>query len=157
MTPPRLIAATELVAISWIRGIRDLTASGVGDQIPSDEREWEAGGYIVVPVTVGGTPMDTGPVRRPVVQVECWATVASSARLPWRKAANLAEQIQLAAYDRSYWSPRPLYLGDGYPQAMVRAAKPMTHPMRIWSDAGDYAGYRLDLYLMWVAQGESLP
>lgn len=157
MTTPRLLATTELVAISWIRGIRDLTASGVGSQLPADEYEWAAGGYIVVPVTVGGTPMDSAPVQRPVVQVECWATNPSSARLPWLKAANLAEQVRLAAYDRTYWSPRPLELGNGYPLAWVRSARLLTHPRRVWSDAGDYAGYIADLQLMWVAQGENLP
>lgn len=157
MTAPRLIATSELVAQAWIRGIPGLTADGVGGQLPAAEREWARGGYIVVPVTVGGTPMDSGPVQRPVVQVECWATNPGSARLPWLKAVNLAEQVRLAAYDRTYASPRPLNLGAGYPTGWVRAVKPMTHPKRVWSDEGDYAGYVFDLYLMWVAAGEALP
>lgn len=157
MTAPRLIASTELVVQAWIRGIPGLTASGVGSQLPAVEQEWADGGYIVVPFTVGGTPMDSAPVQRPVVQVECWATVPDSDKLPWLKAANLAEQVRLAAYDRTYASARPLQLGGGYPTAWVRAVKPMTHPRRVWSDQGDYAGYLMDLYLMWISAGENLP
>jgi len=157
VTTPAPIASTELVAQAWIRGVPGLTASGVGSQLPAAEKEWAAGGYIVVPVTVGGTPMDSGPVNRPVVQVECWATVLNSDKLPWRVAANLADQVRLATYDRTGASQRPLQLGAGYPTCWVRTIKPMTHPRRIWSDEGDYAGYQMDLYLMWISAGENLP
>jgi hypothetical protein len=96
-------------------------------------------------------------LRRPVVQVECWATVPGSDKLPWRMAGNLADQVRLACYDRGYTSPRPLVLPDGYPVAWVRSVKPLTHPRRIWSDQGDYAGFALDLYFTWISQTENLP
>jgi hypothetical protein len=151
------LASTDLVCQAWIAGIPGFTASGVGAQLPAAEAEWAAGGYVVVPFTVGGTPMDTAPVQRPVVQVECWATVPNSDKLPWRKAQNLADQIRMASYDRGYASPRPLQLPAPYPVAWVRSVKVLTHPKRIWSDAGDYAGVVFDLWLMWIAEGENIP
>lgn len=157
MTAPRLLATTELVAVAWIAGIQGFTASGVGTQLPDDETSWADGGYVVLPVTVGGTPQANAPIFQPVVQVECWATVPGSDKLPWLMAANLAEQISMATYDRSGAFNRPLTLPDGYPVAWVKSARLLTHPRRVWSDVGDYAGYVFDLYLMWIAAGENLP
>lgn len=154
MAAPVLYATTELVAVAWVGGIESLTASGVGTQLPADETTWAAGGYVVVPVTVGGTPMANAPVQRPVCQVECWATNAGSDKLPWLKAANLAEQIRMATYDRSGAFGRPLALGPGYPVARVKSATILTQPRRVWSDAGDYAGYVFDLAVQFVAAGE---
>lgn len=157
MTTPPALATNELVAIAWVAGIPGFTASGVGDQLPASEMEWAEGGYVVVPFTVGGTPMDSAPVQRPVVSVQCWATVPNSDKLPWRKAGNLADQIRLATYDRGYASRRPLRLPDPYPICWVQVAKVLTHPQRIFSDAGDYAGFSFDLYLTWISQGERIP
>jgi hypothetical protein len=157
-TPPLPVyASTDLVAAAWISGIPGLTASGVGDQLPAVEAEWAAGGYIVVPFTVGGTPMDNAPVQRPVVQVECWYTIPGSDKLPWRMAQNLADQVRMATYDRGYASRRPLQLPAPYPIAWVQSARPLTHPMRVWSDEGDYAGVLFSLELIWVQQGQIIP
>jgi len=154
---PFAYASTDLVAAAWVAGIPGFTASGVGSQLPAVEAEWAQGGYVVVPFTVGGTPMDSAPVQRPVVQVECWATVPDSDKLPWRKAQNLADQIRMATYDRGYASRRPLHLPAPYPVAWVQSAKVLTHPKRIWSDAADYAGVTFDLFLIWIAAGENVP
>ena len=149
-----LSATSELVAVAWVGSIESLTASGVGTQLPADETTWAAGGYVVVPVTVGGTPHPVIPLQRPVCQVECWATNAGSDKLPWGKAANLAEQIRMATYDRTGAYGRPLTLGPGYPAARVKSAVILTQPRRVWSDAGDYAGFLFDLALQFVAAGE---
>jgi hypothetical protein len=149
-----LYATTELVAVAWISGIPGLTASGVGEQLPAAEAEWAAGGFVVVPVTVGGTPHSSMPVQRPVVQVETWATIPGSDKLPWLKAAQLAEQIRIGSYDRTGAFGRPITLPGTYPTAWVKAATILTQPRRIWSDLGDYAGYTFDLLLHFVAAGE---
>lgn len=155
-TPPPIASNSE-VARAWIAGIPGLTAAGVGEQLPASEYEWANGGYVVVPFTVGGTPMDSGDVQRPVVQVECWYTIPNSDKLPWRMAENLADQIRLATYDRGYASRRPLNLPAPYPIAWVQSARALTHPMRVWSDIGDYAGVLFSLELIWVQQGERIP
>jgi hypothetical protein len=164
-----LYATTSLVAVTWIATIPGLTASGVGNQLPAVENEWAAGGYVVVPVTVGGTPGNSGLIRHPVVQVECWATNPSSDKLPWGMAEQLAEQIRMGTADRNRFG-RPLDLDVtaarlanepgavyGYPVAWVRSATMLTHPHRIWSDAGDYAGVTFNLGLTFVSSGEQIP
>jgi hypothetical protein len=157
LTTPPLIASNSLVAQTYIATIPGLTAAGVGDQLPASEMEWADGGYVVVPFTVGGTPMGSAPVRRPVVQVECWYTIPNSDKLPWRMAENLADQIMLATDDRGYAGRRPLNLPAPYPIAWVQSARALTHPMRVWSDIGDYAGVLFSLELIWVQQGEIIP
>jgi hypothetical protein len=155
-----LYATTEKVAVAWIASIPGLTAAGVGTQLPAAETEWGSAdgtpGYVVVPVTVGGTPMANAPVQRPVVQVECWATIPGSDYLPWNAAAQLPEQIRMATYDRSGAFSRLLDLGPGYPSARVLAATILTQPRRVWSDEGDYAGFLFNLMLQFVAAGEEI-
>lgn len=161
MTAPALIlhASNTLVCQAWIRTIPGLTADGVAGQLPSDETSWAANGFIVVPVTVGGTPHDTIPVRRPVVQVEAWGTVPGSDKLPWGIPDQLCEQIRRGTYDRVNIG-RPLTITSGsvtYPSARVLSAKMMTEPRRIFSDIGDYAGYQTSLMLQWVQIAEVIP
>lgn len=160
MSPPTvLIPNTDLVAVAWIRSIPGLTADGVATQLPSDESTWAENGFVVVPTAVGGTPGNNLPVRNPVCQVETWGTVPGSDKLPWGIPAGLAEQIRLATYDRAAFA-RPLPITAGsvtYPPAHVLGATVVTEPRRIWSDAGDFAGYALDLLLTWVAAGEVMP
>lgn len=155
-TLAQLHAPTDLVAQAWIRSLPGLVADGVAGQLPSDETTWAANGFVVVPTTVGGSPHSSIPVRRPVLQVECWATVPGSDKLPWGIANQLAEQIRFGTYDRTMFG-RPLAIASGkvtYPPAHVLGAQIMTEPRRAWSDAGDYAGFIFDLMLHFVAAGE---
>jgi hypothetical protein len=149
----------DLVVQQWIRTISGFTADGVGGELPEDEYAWAQGGYVLVPVTVGGTPGTYAPIRKPVAQIECWATVPGSDKLPWSIATQLAEQIRMATYDRVTCS-RLLYITNGsvsYPPARVLSSTCMTEPRRIYSDAGDYAGQTFDLELQFVAcEGEQI-
>lgn len=152
----QLHSPTDLVAVAWIASIPGLVADGVATQLPADETKWAANGFVVVPVSVGGTPHSSIPVRRPVVQVETWATVPGSDRLPWNLANQLMEQIRFGTYDRGTFG-RALSIRAGsvaYPAAHVLGARLMTEPRRIWSDLGDFAGYTADLMLHFVAAGE---
>ena len=156
MTIATLHTPTDLVAVAWVKTIPGLVADGVATQLPADETTWASNGFVVVPATVGGTPHQNIPVRRPVCQVECWATVPGSDKLPWGMANALAEQIRAGTYDRTTFG-RPLNIVAGgvtYPTARVISARCHTEPRRIWSDAGDYAGFTFDLGLQWVAAGE---
>jgi hypothetical protein len=158
-TLAQLHSPTDLVAVAWIKSVPGLVADGVATQLPADETSWAKNGFVVVPVTVAGTPHDTIPLRRPLVQVECWGTVPGSDKLPWGIPTQLAEQIRMGTYDRVSFG-RPLLItagGVSYPPARVLSAKIMTEPHRIWSDAGDYAGVTFDLALQYVAAGEVIP
>lgn len=158
-TLAQLHTPADLVAVAWIASIPGLVADGVATSLPSDETTWAANGFVVVPTHVGGTPHSTIPLRRPVLQVECWGTVPGSDKLPWGIPNQLAEQIRAGTYDRTAFS-RPLAITAGtvaYPAARVLSAKMLTEPRRIWSDQGDYAGYVFDLALQFVAAGEEIP
>ncbi len=157
-TIAQLHSSNDLVAVAWIRSIPGLVADGVATQLPADETAWAANGFVVVPLQVGGTPHATIPLRRPVVQVETWATVPGSDKLPWGIANQLAEQIRAGTYDRTAFG-RLLTItagGVSYPYARVKSAKMMTEPRRVWHDTGDYAGYLFDLALQWTSAGEEV-
>jgi hypothetical protein len=150
---------SRLVFTAWIASIPGFTASGVGNQLPTDETTWSQGGYVVVPATVGGTPEGNMPLRKPVGQVECWATIPGSDKLPWNMAEDLAEQIYFATLDRFSFG-RLLNIsenGVAYPSARASSAKVLTEPHQIWSDIGDYAGWGFDLLLQWTQIGELVP
>ena len=155
----QLHCTTDLVAVAWLRTIPGLTADVVATQLPSDEGKWAANGALVVPVSIGGTPHSTMALRRPVVQVDAWGTVAGSDKLPWGIPNQLAEQVRAGTYDRVTFG-RPLVITAGsvsYLMARVLSARMMTEPRRVWSDAGDYAGFSFDLALQWVSAGEEVP
>ena len=154
MTPAHV--PNDQVFVAWISTIADFTADGVGTLLPEDTSAWSANGYVVVPVTVGGTPHSTMPMRRPVGQVDCRAVSPGTEFPPWGKAADLAEQIRFATYDRNNFG-RPLTVtvgGNPFPDVMVRSAKILTEPHRMYADGADYAGYSFDLALQWVQVGE---
>jgi len=149
---------TDLVAVAWIATITGLTADGVADQLPADQSTWTENGFVAVPATVGGTPHATSPVRRPVVQVDCWATNLNSDKIPWQRAAQLVEQIRFGTLDRRTFG-RALTITNGpvsFGIATVKSARMLTEPRRIWSDAGDYGGYIFDLRLTWTTP-ETIP
>lgn len=144
---------TSLVAVAWIATIPGLTADGVGNQLPDTEPEWAANGYVVIPMVVGGTPHSTSPLRRPVVQVECYADNLNSDKIPWQKAEQLAEQIRFGTYDHATFGRALTIANNGvsYGIATVKSALMLTEPRRIWADAGDYGGYAFDLRLDWTS------
>lgn len=158
MTGP-VHAQTPLVCVAWIASIPGLTADGAGPQLPADNATWAQNGYIVVPVTVGGTPHTVMPLRRPVVQLECWTCNPGSGKPDWPKAEDLAEQVRAATYDRRTFN-RPLTVtlnGVPYPGARVLSARMLTEPHRIYGDQADYAGVLFSLALQWIQPGEVVP
>ena len=150
--------STDLVVCAWIATIDGLTADGVGTQLPPLDTTWSANGYIVIPVTVGGSPHSTMPLRRPVCQVECWATIPGSGIPPWNRAADLAEQIRIATYDRRNFGRMLAITENGviYPAAMCRSAKILTEPHRVYGDQADYAGVSFDMAFQWIQVGETI-
>lgn len=158
--PPR--PTSELVAIAWLASVPGLTQGMVAAQLPPDAdkdgvpAEWvvKGRGFVTV-ATVGGNPDALLPVRRPVVQVDCWDVKPGSGKPPWGVANALGEAITLATFDR-VTIPRPLTItvrGVRYPTAVVQGARMVTEFRRITDDAGDYARYQGDLWLQWIAPG----
>lgn len=140
-----LRATTELVAISWLKGV---VGDIVATTLPRDNTSWAASGFVTL-ATVGGSAHMYVPMRTPVVGVDCWAVSRDSGRPPWNKAAWLAEQVQAACYDVDH-IPRTLTLPAGYPSARVLSAYTAYEPRRVPDDAASYARFSLGIVLSWV-------
>jgi hypothetical protein len=165
MSTPQLplVPDDELVAVAWLASIPGFTRAMVDTQLPpgvnpdGSTAAWIGTGFITVAVA-GGGPDPLLPVDRPVLQVDCWATVPGSNKPPWRKAAALASAIRYATRDRIR-TPRPLSTtinGAEYPLAVVQSAYLATAFRRLYDDEGDYAHYQGDLALNWIAPTDRL-
>lgn len=165
MTTPSLPLqpTDEAVASVWLGTAPGLSLDMVGTQLPSDVNPdgtpaaWLRTGYVTVAV-VGGTPDSLLPVKRTVIQVDCWATVPGSNKPPWQMAAAISNAILRATWDR-YRIPRPLVPvmnGVTYLAAVVQSAYLTTTFRRIYDDQGDYARYQADLALDWVTVNDRL-
>jgi hypothetical protein len=153
----------ELTAVAWLASIEGLSPQMVATRLPPDvDRNgqvaaWVKTGFVTVAV-VGGNPDPMLPVSRPVIQVDCWATVPGSNKPPWWKAAAIATTIRRACWDRRRFA-RPLTItvhGVAYPVAVVQSAYMATAFRRIYDDAGDYARFQGDLALTWVQPGDRI-
>lgn len=151
MTSPVLAATSDLVAVAWLAGVDGLDESRVATTLPGNVDVWGTRGFAQAR-TVGGTPDLYLPAGRPVVQVDCWAVKPDTGRPLWNVAALVAQAIVTACRDEPNVR-RLLTLPDGYPQAQVMSAYPLTEPHRIEGDAGSYARFRMDLALHWVEVG----
>ena len=164
---PRL-ATSELVAIAWIGSIPAIVELAgtqmVATTLPPDVNPdntpaaWLRTGFITVTV-VGGSPDIYLPVKKPVIQVDCWAARPGSNRPPWWQANVIAETIRYATLQRTGFN-RPLTLGANnvsYPGAVVMAAYFLTEWRRLYSDAADYARYQADMAMTWQTIGDTLP
>lgn len=161
-TPP-LEATDELVAVAWLASAPGLSPVMVGTTLPPDinpdgsPAPWLKTGYITVSV-VGGNPDPLLPVSRPVIQVDCWATVPGSNKPPWNLAAALSRAVLRATWDR-HRIPRaltPTAGGVTYPTAVVQSATIATTFRRMYDDDADYAHLSGDLHLSWVMAHDTL-
>lgn len=127
-------------------------AAQVGEQLPADNTTWASTGFVTVAV-VGGSPDVDVQIKKPVMQIDCWAASPGSNKPSWGIAAILAEQIRRACYDRSLTSfgrPLPISVGGTvYPSANCLSVFVLTEPRRIYGDLADNAGYTFDLTLAW--------
>lgn len=145
-----LRANTELVTEAWLSTVDGMPAGAVATTLPADNSTWAASGFVTVGPTVGGQPDVDVPMRRPVVQVDCWAVNPESRRPPWGRANWLAELIVAACYDTASMQRTLTLRPPGFPSARVLAAYPVTEPRRVPSDPAAYARYHLDLQVDWI-------
>lgn len=170
MTTPALplLPTSELVAVNWIGSIGTLAPLGgtqiVATTLPPDANPdgtpaaWTQTGFVTVAV-VGGSPDIYLPVKKPVIQVDCWATRPGSNRPPWWQANILAETIRYATLQRTGFN-RPLSItvnGRSYPGAVVTSAYFMTEFRRLYADEADYARYQADMQICWQTIGDTIP
>lgn len=147
--PVTLRATSELVAVAWLGGLfaDDIVATTLPKADSDGNLSWAASGFVTVS-TVGGSAHQYYALRNPVVSVDCWAVNPNSARPPWGKAANLAEEIQAGCYAADIG--RSLTLPGDYPAARVLSAYAVSEARRVPSDPASYARFNLSLALHWI-------
>lgn len=147
-----LLPNSQLVARAWLQGITGLPSNAVGMDLPKDATAWADGFIQTLPV--GGDRDRDVPVRRPVMQVVCWAANRTGAKPPWGKANQLAEIIachcDTDGIDAAAPTGRPVTLITGYQAARVQLASVLTEPRPVTNDEARYAGYQFDLLLVWI-------
>lgn len=152
MTTPVLRATSELVAAAWITSIPSWLA-GVAGQVPQDTSTWVENGFVTVQIA-GGSPHAYVPLRRPVVQVDTWATQSATpgrtaSKPPWNKAAHLAEWIVAETYQTERVC-RLLTLPGSYPDARVLTATALIEPRKVPGEEAGVARFTVDLELQWA-------
>lgn len=144
-----------LVAQAWLaQRVTGLTAAMVAGRLPADVTAWADLGFVqVTPVT--GVPDVDVPIRKPLVQVDCWATTVDAAgnvstRQPIGKAWRLAELIRVATEaDTARYSSLVVLPAD-YDSAIVLSAWLQTEPSEVADDPSGYARVTFDLELNWA-------
>jgi len=152
---------SDLVSVAWINNIPDIPPDCCATTVP-DQEKWHKGpdgiSQFISTLVIGGSPpMGQAPIAAPVVEVRCWATKLTSNKPPWNTAAQLAEIIRYAAYDRAIGQfGQPLHIAPGgkqYATATVTGVAIHLEPRRIYSDARNYAVYQFDMTMMWREVG----
>lgn len=148
-------ATNELVAVAWLKTVPGIDAGQVATILPRDTSAWAAAGFVQVQALPGGQPhVDVPAIRRPMFQVDCWATnttdsQTSSTKAPWGKANCLAELIRDATETQVYG--KTIVVGGAqFKTARVQAAYLAIEPSRVLSDPAGYARYTFDLQIDWV-------
>jgi hypothetical protein len=164
MTAPltgSLPATNELVAVAWLsQRVAGLDASMVATQLPQDIDSWREKGFVQVQAIPGGSAMiDVPQIRRPILQVDAWATNSTSAKsstkVPWGRANSLIELIRIATEDAAQvgFYGAPLALPSQFGPVRVQAVYfAYTEPTRVLGDPNGFARYTLDLAIDWVRQ-----
>jgi hypothetical protein len=156
----------SFVAEAWIATIPDIAAVGgaamVGSELPpaalpdsNKPAPWVSTGFIMTTV-YGGTPDPMLPIHKPVMQVDCFATVPGSNDPPWEDAEALAQAVQYACWQWNTTArPVPVCVnGVTYPTAIVLSAWVIRTFQRMYSDAADYARIQGDVQLIWKTANE---
>lgn len=151
----------DLVAEKWVGGVPGLVPAMVATTLPRDVTTWTtiqtAKAFVVVTVIAGNQDLHL-PIRKPVVQVDCWATRIGSTNPPWGTANLVAEMIRENIDARPVLYKRRLTFTDkgDYRAALVQEAIMRTEPRRAITpgtptgDEAGYARYMFDLELQWV-------
>lgn len=154
MSPVVRYPTSALVAVAWLsQRVPGLTDAMVATSLPRGTAEnpypWAADGFVQATV-ITGTPDVDVPIRRPLVQVDCWAMTPNSGRPPIAKAANLAELVRVATELDSARYSSPIVSREYYGGAIVLSAYVESEPAEIPDDPSGYAHVTLDLRIEWV-------
>ncbi len=148
----------SLVAIAWLSlHVPELLGGDiVGTGLPSDVTKWADTGFLQVSMLPSGSPNVDIPVRKPIVQLDAWATGnrganASSTKPQWNLAGQLLEAVREATEDaQTGFYGRAIDVKTNYRQARVQAVYLVSEPMVVDDDPSGYARFTADLAVDWV-------
>lgn len=152
------LPTSALVAVAWLgQRVPGITSVLVATKLPRDIAAWQDAGFVQVTVVPGSAEVDI-PIRRAILQLDCWGVTVSadgsaSAKPAVMKATRLAELILRATEDATQGVGgfgRPVVMPANYLAARVQAAYPLTEPSEVADDPGGYGRVTFDLALDWV-------
>lgn len=152
MSAPLVAVNSELVAVAWALSLPGMPVGGVATELP-ELAAWASSGFVTIDTIAGGSPdVDTGVLRRPVVQYSCWAArPESSRRPPWGRAFELAELLVRCCEASSEHYAKVVTIRAPFEQATVRDARAFSEPRRFPSpDPAGHARVTLDVQLTWT-------
>lgn len=154
MTLPVLLSPnTDLVSVAWLKRVPKVQMWGVGvaTKLPADDAILRTKGFIRTAV-VGGTPDLNVRLRRPVVNVQCWAApeVVGSSKVPWARAGQIAEWVWESTFDTDLMNVLLDMPQTGYGQARVFTVNALSEPRRVEGDESGYARFDVDLEVNWT-------
>lgn len=143
---PTLHANTTLVASAWL-GTLGL-AAGIGTTLPPVAK-WATTGFVVVGPVVGSAPNMYLAERHPIVQIDCYATFASSEKVNRGMANDLAETI----YNGALIDPAPVVaMRAGIAPVWLSSTYPLTEPREIPEPDTNFGRYSIDVHIGWIEQ-----
>lgn len=144
-----------LVAAAWVgQRVPGIAEAMVATKLPRDPAAWAELGFVqITPIT--GSPEIDVPIRRPLVQIDCYAVTLDaggtvSTKPPIGKANRLAELIRVGTELPSAKYSSPVTLPAIYGGAIVLSAYPLTEPTEVTEDPAGYARVTFDLAIDWV-------
>ncbi len=148
------LPTNALVAAAWIgQRVPGFTPAMTATKLPRYVTDWAATGFVQVTPVSTVAEVDI-PTRTPLVQVDCWAVKLDAQgnvtnKPPVGFANDLAERVRVATEEGALYG-QVVTLRDGYEDAIVLSAWPMSEPVEMTDDASGYARVTLDLAIRWA-------
>lgn len=147
---------SALVAVAWLRQrVTGISAGQVATKLPRDMTTWSDEGFVQATVISGSPDVDI-PVRRALVQVDCWAVALDAGgnvttSPPVAKATRLAELIMdIVTRPEMQQYGREVTMPANYLPARVLSVYPLTEPAEVPDDPSSFARVTLDLAIDWA-------
>ena len=149
-------ANSELVTVNWLLSLPDTLPDSVASSLPPWE-DWKVSGtsrrFTVMAGQVGGSDLNDAPLRRPVMQLDFFASRKDSAtRPPWGAAFTMAEDVVACTeVDSPHRGDVVLELPHGFEPVEIRNVDVVFGPRRARiPDPASYACVSLDVEIQWT-------
>jgi hypothetical protein len=152
VTAPLKHASTFLVAQAWLRQCVEGLSGIVASSLPKADT-WALTGFVTCGPQFGGVPEMYVPLRRPVIQVDCWAIFPNQTKKRNDGLANdLAERVVNASYE---WTGDPVdvTLPPGVKPVHLSMIYPVSEVRWVPDPDPGMAHYAVDMHVGWIEQG----